>query len=170
MNIDSILEKLHIESLNKMQLDVAKAMSTTADDVVILSPTGSGKTLAYLLPLVFKLNTTVDFLQAVVIVPSRELAKQSVEVLRSMGVPLRGLALYGGRTAMEEHKEIKKVLPHVVFSTPGRFNDHVSKGNINPRSVRFLVLDEFDKCLEMGFEEEMKLVFKSLPLLERRIL
>lgn len=170
MNIDSILEKLHIESLNKMQLDVAKAMSTTADDVVILSPTGSGKTLAYLLPLVFKLNTTVDFLQAVVIVPSRELAKQSVEVLRSMGVPLRGLALYGGRTAMEEHKEIKKVLPHVVFSTPGRFNDHVSKGNINPRSVRFLVLDEFDKCLEMGFEEEMKQVFKSLPLLERRIL
>lgn len=84
MNIDSILEKLHIESLNKMQLDVAKAMSTTADDVVILSPTGSGKTLAYLLPLVFKLNTTVDFLQAVVIVPSRELAKQSVEVLLSL--------------------------------------------------------------------------------------
>lgn len=170
MDIDNILSRLHIGALNKMQLDVAKALSTMSGDVVILSPTGSGKTLAYLLPLVFKLNPESDFLQAVVVVPSRELAKQSVEVLRSMGVPVRGMALYGGRPAMEEHREIRKARPQIVFSTPGRFNDHVAKGNINPKGVRYLVLDEFDKCLEMGFEDEMKSVFMSFPVLERRIL
>lgn len=170
MDIDSILSKLNIRSLNKMQLDVARLMSVTDDDITILSPTGSGKTLAYLLPIVFKLNPESDFLQAVVMVPSRELAKQSAEVLKSMGVSLRGLALYGGRAAMEEHREIKKVQPQIVFATPGRLNDHIAKGNINPRSVRILVLDEFDKCLEMGFADEMKRVFDSLPLVERRVL
>lgn len=170
MEIDNILSKLHIDSLNAMQIDVARLVSGTADDIMVLSPTGSGKTLAYLLPLVFKLNPQIDFLQMVVMVPSRELAKQSVEVLRSMGVPFRGLALYGGRAAMEEHREIKKVVPQIVFATPGRMNDHIAKGNINPRSVKVLVVDEFDKCLEMGFADEMQKVFDSLKLVERRIL
>lgn len=170
MEIDKILSRLHIKSLNAMQIDVARLVSETSDDIMVLSPTGSGKTLAYLLPLVFKLNPQVDFLQMVVMVPSRELAKQSVEVLRSMGVPLRGLALYGGRTAMDEHREIKKVAPQIVFATPGRMNDHIDKGNINPRSVKILVIDEFDKCLEMGFADEMQRVLNGLKLVERRIL
>lgn len=170
MEIDDILSKLHIDTLNAMQIDVARLVSGTADDIMVLSPTGSGKTLAYLLPLVFKLDPRVDFLQMVVMVPSRELAKQSVEVLKSMGVPFRGLALYGGRAAMDEHREIKKVVPQIVFATPGRLNDHMAKGNINPRSVKVLVIDEFDKCLEMGFADEMQKVFDSLKLVERRIL
>lgn len=170
MNIDNILQKLHIEKLNDMQLDVARAIATTQNDVIILSPTGSGKTLAYLLPSVFKLNPVIDALQMVVIVPSRELAKQSEEVMRSMGVPLRGMALYGGRPAMEEHREIMKLRPQVVFATPGRLNDHIAKRNLNPKGVRILVIDEFDKCLEMGFADEMQQAVDSLPTVERRIL
>lgn len=170
MDIDKILQKLHIEKLNNMQLDVARAVATTADDIIILSPTGSGKTLAYLLPSVFRLNPALDTLQMVVIVPSRELAKQSVEVMRSMGVPLRGMALYGGRPTMEEHREINKLKPQVVFATPGRMNDHIAKHNVNPMGVRLLVIDEFDKSLEMGFADEMQRVVDSLPSVERRIL
>lgn len=170
MNIDNILQKLHIEKLNDMQLSVARAVSTSDGDITILSPTGSGKTLAYLLPAVFQLNPVLDVVQMVVLVPSRELAKQSAEVLKSMGVPLRGLALYGGRPAMEEHREIMKVKPQIVFVTPGRMNDHVAKQNINPKGVRLLVIDEFDKCLEMGFAEEMQKVLGALPSVRRRIL
>lgn len=170
MNIDSILQKMHIEKLNKMQLDVACAVSTTTDDILVLSPTGSGKTLAYLLPAVFRLNPVMDTLQMVVMVPSRELAKQSAEVLRSMGVPLRALALYGGRPAMDEHRELLRVKPQIVFATPGRMNDHIAKRNLNPLGVRLLVIDEFDKSLEMGFADEMQQVIKSLPSVERRIL
>lgn len=170
MNIDDILNKLHIEKLNAMQLDVARQMATTSDDITILSPTGSGKTLAYLLPLVFQLNPVLDTLQMVVIVPSRELAKQSAEVLRSMGTPLRGIALYGGRPAMDEHREILRLKPQVAFATPGRMNDHIAKRNVNPMGVRLLVIDEFDKCLEMGFADEMKRVVDSLSSVERRIL
>lgn len=170
MNIDNILQKLHISKLNDMQLDVARAVSTTNDDILVLSPTGSGKTLAYLLPSVFRLNPVLDTLQMVVMVPSRELAKQSEEVLRSMCVPLRGLALYGGRPAMEEHREIQKVKPQIVFATPGRMNDHIAKHNLNPKGVRLLVIDEFDKSLEMGFCDEMQNVIDSLPSIERRIL
>ena len=77
MNIDDILKKLDIDRLNEMQLNVARTISTTDNDIIVLSPTGSGKTLAYLLPLIFQLNPALDTLQMVVIVPTRELAKQS---------------------------------------------------------------------------------------------
>ena len=85
MNIDDILKKLDIDRLNEMQLNVARTISTTDNDIIVLSPTGSGKTLAYLLPSIFQLNPALDTLQMVVIVPTRELAKQSVEVLHTMG-------------------------------------------------------------------------------------
>ena len=71
---------------------------------------------------------------------------------------------------MEEHKTLKQVLPHVVFGTPGRLIDHLQKGNISPYSVRMLVIDEFDKCLEMGFHDEMARLVKLLPGLDRRVL
>ena len=170
MNIDDILKKLDIDRLNEMQLNVARTISTTDNDIIVLSPTGSGKTLAYLLPSIFQLNPALDTLQMVVIVPTRELAKQSVEVLHTMGVPLRGLALYGGRPAMEEHREIIKARPQIVFATPGRINDHIAKGNINSKGVCLLVIDEFDKCLEMGFNDEMQKVIDKLPSVRRRIL
>lgn len=164
------MQKLHIDKLNDMQLDVARVMATTNNDILVLSPTGTGKTLAYLLPSVFKLNPVLDTLQMVVMVPTRELARQSYDVFKSMGLPIRALALYGGRAAMEEHREIRKVSPQVVFATPGRLNDHFSKHNLNPNGVRLLVIDEFDKSLEMGFADEMKRAIETMPCVERRIL
>ncbi len=168
--IYNILSKLHIDELNVMQQEALDTIRGTERNVVILSPTGSGKTLAYMLPLVGKLNAAEDTVQAVVITPGRELAMQSDNVFRSMGTSLRSTSCYGGRTAMDEHKVIKQVKPHVVFGTPGRLNDHLDKENISPYNIRYAVIDEFDKCLEMGFHDEMKRLLKKLPGLRQLIL
>ena len=178
MDIQNILNKLRISELNEMQQHAAEAILGSDGDVVLLSPTGTGKTLAYLLPLVQSLtpnpspkgegNSVAP--EALVITPGRELALQSHQVLQSMGCGIRSAACYGGRAAMDEHRVLRDVKPQVVFGTPGRLNDHLDKENISRYQVRYLVIDEFDKCLEMGFQNEMQKLLKSLPGLQRRIL
>ena len=164
-----ILTKLGI-TLNAMQEETADAVLHTGKDVVVISPTGSGKTYAYLLPLIQRLKASSDELQAVVLVPGRELALQSASVLKDMGSGLRAMALYGGRPAMEEHRALREVKPQIVFATPGRLNDHLDKANIDAGTVKWRVIDEFDKCLEVGFQEEMMHILSRLPGIERRIL
>ena len=166
---DKIIDKLGI-TLNDMQNDTAHAILHSNKDVVVLSPTGSGKTLAYLLPVVELLDATLDAVQAVVVLPGRELALQSATVLAGMGSGLRAMACYGGRPAMDEHRTMRQVRPQVVFGTPGRLNDHLDKGNIEASQVRFVVIDEFDKCLEMGFHDEMAALMGKLPADARRVL
>ena len=170
MDIQGILNKLHISELNEMQQHAAEAILGSDGDVVLLSPTGSGKTLAYLLPLVQLIDKDSEQVQALVITPGRELALQSHQVLQSMGCGMRSTACYGGRAAMDEHKVLKEVRPQLIFGTPGRLNDHLDKENISRYGIRYLVIDEFDKCLEMGFQQEMQKLIKRLPALERRIL
>lgn len=167
--IDKILDKLGIQ-LNPMQEETMHAVLHGNKDVVVLSPTGSGKTLAYLMPLVQLIDPKVDEPQLVVVTPGRELALQSTEVLKSMGTGLRTMACYGGRAAMDEHRVMNKVLPQVIFGTPGRLTDHLNKGNFSAEHVKYLVIDEFDKCLEMGFQDEMGRLIASLPYLERHFL
>lgn len=156
--------------LNQMQLDTYREVNGTDADVVVVSPTGSGKTLAYMLPLAGMIDVSSDAVQAVVIVPNRELALQSAEVMGRFGQHIRTVCCYGGRPAMDEHRVIRQVAPHVVFGTPGRLNDHFDKGNLSPYTARFLVIDEFDKCLEMGFHNEMAKLLKRLSGVRRRFL
>lgn len=170
VDIQKILTKLRITALNEMQQHAAEAILGSDGDVVLLSPTGTGKTLAYQLPLIQLLDATSDQVQALVITPGRELALQSDSVLKNMGCGLRSTACYGGRPTMDEHRVLKEVRPQIVFGTPGRLNDHLDKDNISRYHIRYLVIDEFDKCLEMGFHQEMQKLLKSLPGLERRIL
>ena len=141
-----------------------------SDNVVLLSPTGSGKTLAYLLPLIESLKAEQPAVQALVIVPSRELAMQTVEVVRQGGADIRALALYGGRPAMEEHRTLNGVRPQLLVGTPGRLLDHLTKGNFSADSIHTLVIDEFDKCLELGFRDEMSQIFAHLPGVRKRFL
>lgn len=168
--LNKILEKLGIAEMNAMQQDALASMLRGRNDVVVLSPTGTGKTLAYLLPLVQMIDAQQDEAQALVIVPGRELALQSDEVMKKMGSGLRSQACYGGRTAMDEHRVMKQTRPHVIFGTPGRLNDHLDKSNIDASHIRYVVIDEFDKCLEMGFRDEMARLIGKLPQLQRRFL
>ena len=167
--LQDILTRLGIE-LNGMQEATMHAMLHSNKDVVVLSPTGSGKTLAYLLPLVQLIDPSVDAPQALVITPGRELALQSANVLATMHTPVKAMACYGGRPTMDEHRLLRKVMPQVIFGTPGRLNDHIDKGNFEIENIKYLIIDEFDKCLEMGFQNEMSKLIESLPNLERHIL
>ena len=167
--ISQALENLKIEALNPMQEASINAWHE-GKDLILLSPTGSGKTLAYLLPLLDTLNPEVKGVQAVVLVPSRELALQIDQVFKSMNTPYKAMSCYGGRPAMEEHRTMKGIQPSIIIGTPGRMNDHLSKQNFDVSTVRTLVIDEFDKCLEFGFQEEMATVIGQLPNLERRFL
>lgn len=169
-SIQQMLDKLHIRELSDMQRATYEALSSSTNDVILLSPTGSGKTLAYLLPLVGKLSADSDMVQAVVVVPGRELALQSATVMRDMGSGLRTCACYGGRAAMDEHRMLKQVRPHVVFGTPGRLVDHLEKANIAADGIKYLVIDEFDKCLAMGFRDEMSRLLQLLPHIRQRVL
>ena len=169
MEINDILTRLGIE-LNAMQEATSEAVLRSNKDVVVLSPTGSGKTYAYLIPLIQLLNVEADEVQAVVIVPGRELAQQSANVVKDLKCGLRAMALYGGRPTMDEHRTLRDVRPQIVFATPGRLNDHLDKGNILANTVKWLIIDEFDKCLEMGFQAEMEKLANSLPNVERRVL
>ncbi len=170
MDIQKILQKLDISSLNDMQIATGEAISKAWQDVVVLSPTGSGKTLAYLLPTLEKINPQLPKVQMTVIVPGRELALQSANVVNNMGCGISAMALYGGRPTMDEHRNLRKVLPHVVFATPGRMNDHLDKGNILPDDIILLVIDEFDKCLAMGFHDEMRKLTENLIHVRQRVL
>lgn len=163
------LSNLKIDTLNPMQEAAIDAWKE-GKDLILLSPTGSGKTLAYLLPLLETLKPDVNGVQAVVLVPSRELALQIDQVFKSMNTPYKAMSCYGGRPAMEEHRTMKGMEPSIIIGTPGRMNDHLSKQNFDASTVKTLVIDEFDKCLEFGFQEEMATVIGQLPKLERRYL
>lgn len=169
MELQDILRNLQIEQLTPMQEATREAYGKNRD-LVLLSPTGSGKTLAFLLPLVQALKTDVQGVQAVVLVPSRELALQIETVFKSMGTEFKAMSCYGGRPAMEEHRTMKGMNPSVIIGTPGRMNDHLRKENFDAGTVNTLVIDEFDKCLEFGFHDEMAEVIGQLPSLNKRIL
>lgn len=163
------LAKLAITELTPMQEEALTACRQHRD-VILLSPTGTGKTLAYLLPLIERMQVGVAGVQAIVIVPSRELALQIDTVWRSMALPWKAMSVYGGRAAMDEHRSMKGIAPSVIIGTPGRLNDHLEKGNIDAHAVATLIIDEFDKCLELGFQGEMQEVIEKLPAVRNRCL
>jgi ATP-independent RNA helicase DbpA len=165
---DSILSKLKIKSLNAMQLAAGDAMDKN-NNVLLLSATGSGKTLAYLLPLVKLLDPANKNTQAIIIVPSRELALQIESVFKSMGSDNKVTCCYGGHLRETEENNLKQP-PALLIGTPGRLADHIRRGNITVDAIETLVLDEFDKSLELGFHTEMSFIIGSLKSLNKKIL
>lgn len=163
-----ILSKLGIEQLNPMQLEAQKAI-TSSNEVILLSPTGTGKTLAFLLPLIDNLDAGSEEILMVIIVPSRELAIQIEQVMREMGTGFKVNAVYGGRAGSKDRMEIKH-RPAVLIGTPGRVADHLRREAFDTSEIRTLVLDEFDKSLEIGFEGEMMEILNLLPNVTKKIL
>ena len=143
------------------------------DNVVLLSPTGSGKTLAYLLALSVGKDIQAGggaFPSVLILVPSRELAVQTRDVATKLYRDLKVFACYGGRAAMEEHRVIREMHPDIIVGTPGRVLDHIGKGNFATDGIGMLVIDEFDKSLELGFRKQMQEILIMLPNVRRRIL
>lgn len=155
-----VQSRLGIETLNEMQRRMLDAC-TSHSDIILLSPTGSGKTLAFLLPVLKLLRPSTGRVQAVVIAPGRELVRQIASVFREVAAGFKVTELYGGHKAEDEANSLS-VTPDIVVATPGRLLDHAVRGNIDLEPVRILVLDEFDKSLELGFTEEMEKILKRL--------
>ncbi|WP_407520452.1 DEAD/DEAH box helicase [Lacibacter sp. MH-610] len=166
--IKDVIENLNIKALNEMQLAALKAQEEHKD-IILLSATGSGKTLGFLLPLVGQLKNNSDKTTAIIIVPSRELAMQIETVFKSMQLNLKVTCCYGGHKREIEENNLKQA-PALLIGTPGRLADHIRRENINTSTIKTLVLDEFDKSLELGFQEEMSLIIGSLPAINKRIL
>lgn len=167
-NLQQILDKLSITELNEMQ-EQSKLAIHSHENVLILSPTGSGKTLAFLLPIVAEIDRNQAQVQALIITPSRELAIQIEQVAREMGAGLKINAAYGGQRMAKDKMNLQHP-PHILIGTPGRIADHLRRQTFSTDLISTIILDEFDKSLEIGFEDEMSEIFILLKDLNKRIL
>jgi superfamily II DNA/RNA helicase len=163
------LKNLAIASFNEMQeqmFDVCAAHK----QVVLLSKTGSGKTLAFLIPMLEALiDGKNNQIQALIIAPTRELALQIETVFKSIKSGYKIVCCYGGHNVqIEINRLIER--PAVLIGTPGRIKDLIHRGELNIQSVSTLILDEFDKTLEVGFEEEVKFIFSEIQHINQFIL
>ncbi|HXA03099.1 MAG TPA: DEAD/DEAH box helicase [Cytophagaceae bacterium] len=165
--IQKSLERLKIQ-INEIQAASLKA-SAEHDNITLLAPTGSGKTLAFLFPLLNLLKPDTGHVQVLILAPSRELAMQIEQVFRSLGSGCKVSCCYGGHPMKIEKNNLINA-PAVIIGTPGRIADHLRRGNFSPDGLHTLVLDEFDKSLELGFEEEMNFIIAQLGYLKKRML
>lgn len=165
--IEKVLGALKIAALNEMQL--ASINAAAEKDVILLSPTGSGKTLGFLLPILKQLSSNASGIQTLILVPSRELALQIEQVFKAMQTGFKVNCCYGGHSTRVEKNNLSQ-LPAVLIGTPGRIAYHIRAESFDPSTIRTLILDEFDKSLEFGFEVDMAFIVKHLTSLKKRVL
>ena len=168
MELQPIYEKLQIQEMNQMQKSTFQA-SENEQDIILLSPTGSGKTLAFLFPVLRNLQKDISGIQAIILVPARELALQIEQVFKNMGTDFKVTICYGGHDKKIEINNLTEA-PAVLIGTPGRIAYHLKNNNFEPKTIKTLVLDEFDKALELGFEEDMNFIINSLKNISQRFL
>lgn len=165
--IENVKQRLGIEQLNAMQQEIVK---TSASQILLLSPTGSGKTVAFAIALLRSLTAPWGKVQAVVIAPSRELVTQIAEVIRPIATGYKTVACYGGHSMLDESRSLVPTVPDIIVSTPGRLLDHLNRGNVDLTGVNTLILDEYDKALDLGFHDEMRKVVRPMRSLLLTIL
>jgi ATP-dependent RNA helicase DeaD len=167
-NSNNILDNLGIENLNEMQV-AAQETILNDNNVLLLSPTGSGKTLAFLLPIFEMLQPEILSVQTLILVPSRELGLQIEQVWKKMGTDYKVNVCYGGHSIDTEIKNLSNP-PAVLIGTPGRIADHIDRGTFRIDKIQTLILDEFDKSLQLGFHEQMSFIIGKLTKLNKRVL
>lgn len=165
---NNILLNLGIESLNEMQ-EASQEAILNDNNVLLLSPTGSGKTLAFLLPVLELLQPEILSVQCLILVPSRELGLQIEQVWKKMGTDYKVNICYGGHSIETEIKNLSNP-PAVLIGTPGRIADHIERGTFRLDKIQTLILDEFDKSLQLGFHEQMSFIIGKLTKLNKRVL
>lgn len=163
--LPQIREKLGIDQLNEMQRRMMQTASE-ARDIILLSPTGSGKTLAFILPMLKLLKSSTGRIQVVIIAPSRELVIQIVGIVAKLAKGFKCTPLYGGHKVEDEVNSLQAGTD-IIVATPGRLLDHITRRNVDVLPTRILVLDEFDKSLELGFEKDMKKIVERLKNVSR---
>jgi superfamily II DNA/RNA helicase len=162
------LKNLGIPAFNPMQVELIEK-AESGQNLMLLSPTGSGKTLAFLIAVLNKLSIKDRLVQAIIVAPSRELALQIEQVFRNMKSSYKVTCCYGGHDFQVEQNSLSEA-PAVIIATPGRLADHINRKSFDASGVRMVVLDEFDKSLQMGFHDQLEVLFASLNKRQQHIL
>src|SRR6478736_10150342 len=162
------LKNLTIPKFNEMQETVIEK-TASVNNLTLLAPTGSGKTLAFLIAILNKLTPGQPGVQALIIAPSRELSLQIEQVFRAMKTSYKVTCCYGGHSSRIEENSLSEA-PAVVIGTPGRLADHIERKTIDASTVKIVVLDEFDKSLQMGYQDQLAVVFKALNKKQQHLL
>ena len=168
ITIPQILSNLEISTLNEMQQASIDAL-LAEKDVILLAPTGSGKTIGFLIPLLDFLDPEIQNIQALIIAPSRELVLQIESVFKQMRTGFKVNSCYGGHSIKIEINNLSEP-PALLIGTPGRLDDLLKRRILHLKNVKTIVLDEFDKSLELGFQEEMAYILNKMNSLKMRFL
>src|SRR5579872_2129803 len=134
-------------------------------DVIGQAHTGSGKTAAYALPIIQKVDGSKPYVQALVVVPTRELAMQVTDEFNKLAkyAGMKAYPIYGGQSITPQIERLTKRTPQLVVATPGRLIDHIERETIDLQDVRFVILDEADRMLDMGFIDDVDYILRQVP-------
>lgn len=139
------------------------------ENFTLYAETGSGKTLAYLLPVFDQLNRGEPLpFSTLILAPTRELALQIEQVAKSLKSAVAVTTCYGGHSMKTEVRNLQ-AKPNVVIGTPGRLADHLRRGTVEFNNFSYLIIDEFDKCLQIGFLEEIRVIYSACQPLKKAI-
>ena len=155
-----------------VQEQVIPYMLTHDNDLVALAQTGTGKTAAFGLPILNMVNVEQRKIQSLVLAPTRELCIQIANDIKNFASKMRGVKIvpvYGGESIVTQYKQLD-IQPQVLVATPGRLIDLINRGKVDLSEVRFLVLDEADEMLNMGFQEDIETILKDVPETRRTLL
>jgi superfamily II DNA/RNA helicase len=167
-SLTTTLSNLGILALNEMQ-EQAMQSFPNSPNLMLLAPTGSGKTLAFLLPIMKALRPDVAGVQCLILSPTRELAIQIERVWQKMATGFKVNTCYGGHPMQTEIRNLSQP-PALLIGTPGRIVEHLARESFGTENLHILILDEFDKCLTLGFQEQMEIIVNGLPFLEKKVL
>jgi ATP-dependent RNA helicase DeaD len=159
------VEALGFESPSEIQEKSIPKLMGEDIDFIGQAQTGTGKTAAFTLPLLEKLDFESRHIQAVIIAPTRELANQICEEVKKLSKfePVRTLAVYGGVSIQNQLRDLKKNRPQIIVGTPGRMLDVISRGAFDLEKCKYVVLDEADEMLDMGFFDDVQEILAEVP-------
>jgi len=162
-NIVRAISDMGFEEATPIQSQVIP-IAKTGSDLIGQAQTGTGKTAAFAIPVLEKIETHSDKIQALVLAPTRELAIQVAEEIARLGTytGVRTLPIYGGQDIQRQIRALKN-RPHIIIATPGRLIDHMERRTIRLSDVHTVVLDEADEMLNMGFLEEIQKILAGVP-------
>ena len=169
--LDAIAELGFVNPM-PVQEQVIPYMLTHDNDLVALAQTGTGKTAAFGLPILNMVNVEQRKIQSLVLAPTRELCIQIANDIKNFAAKMRGVKVvpvYGGESIVVQYKQLD-IQPQVLVATPGRLIDLINRGKVDLSEVRFLVLDEADEMLNMGFQEDIETILKDVPETRRTLL
>jgi ATP-dependent RNA helicase DeaD len=163
------IAKMGFENPSEIQSQAIPVLLQGDVDFIGQAQTGSGKTAAFVLPLLEKLDFKSPALQAVILAPTRELANQINEEIQKLSAfePIRSMSVYGGTSVGLQIKDFKSKKPQVVAGTPGRVMDLIERGVLKFEATKFVILDEADEMLDMGFFDDVTAIIDQIP--EKRI-